>query len=572
MIGAPPPQSNSLLNQDVTLAAGVIPERPHPAAWVWIAVTVSLLAVVLFLRKPDILFKPQFWAEDGTVFFQQAYEQGFLRTLLTPYAGYLHTLPRLGAGLALLFPLRAAPLGFNLVAFIVQMVPVLYLLSERMGRWIPDRRLRVVAAFLYITVPNSYETCVILVASQWNLALVGLLLLTADPPEGRWGKAGDLLLLVLFSFTGPFSIFLLPCALLNFTRERHGSRRVWFATQAAVVAAGAATQALFIFTGDRTSSLTGSWPPWPELLQILSTHIVFNTLLGMHGSFSYAALLTLPVQVAGLALTAALAPFVLRRHHRPLKWLLYLAGMIILSWLLLPSNPISNWQAPGFGPRYFTCASLWLIYCIVLLCAQGGRLRPLGVLPALLVLGIAIPGDFSDFRRPDTRYADQIAVFETLPAEASFYIPTRPEGWSGFVLKKKNTVRRASPLEGLRLSDREPTFKLEEPSTITFGKETYVRFSGWALDLSTKELAGGVWLEVDGRLFPAVTGREEPLAALLQRDQRYLLSGFYRDIPMSELGAGTHRLSMIVLTHDRQAYYRIPWRFFTVASRNTPPS
>lgn len=565
-------QSTFSLDPNVS-PPGVIPGRPRTAAWVCIAVTVGLLAVVLFLRKPDSLLNPQFLAEDGNAFFQEAYDHGLWWTLPRPMTGYLHTLPRLVAGLAVLFPLRAAPLIFNLGAFLIQMLPVLYLLSDRMGRWIPDRRLRVVVALLYVTVPNSYETYVNLVDSQWNLALVGLLLLIADPPQGRLGKAGDLLLLVLFSCTGPFTVILLPLALLNLLQQRHGARQRWFATQAAIVAVGAAVQIFFILTHGRPPSPVRVWPTLQQLLKILSTHIFFSSLLGMNGAFAFSAFLTIAAQLAGLVLTAFLAIIVLRRRYRPLVWLLYLAGMTICSSLLLTTSPILEWLTPGFGPRYYTYANLFVLYTILLLCAQGGRLRPLGVLLALPVLGIAIPrdfahpGDFSSVRRLDTHYTDQIAVFETLPAGTSFYIPTQPEGWGGFVLRKKTATRRASPLDGLRLIDRKPAYSLEEPSTTTIstgGNETYVHFVGWAVDLSAKELAGGVMLEIDGRLFPAVTGREDGLAALVLRDQRYLRSGFYRDIPFSELGVGSHRLSMVVLTHDRQAYYRIPWRFFTL--------
>ena len=568
------------MNADGSPAAGAIPERPLPAARGWIAVTVGLLALVLFLRKPDSLLNPQFWAEDSTVFFKQAYDQGFLRAFLMPYSGYLHALPRLGAGLALLFPLKAAPLVCNLVAFIVQMLPVAYLLGERMGRWIPDRRLRVVVALLYVVVPNSYETYANLCNSQWNLALVGLLLLTVGPPRGRWGKTGDLLLLVLFSLTGPFAVILLPCALMNLARERRGARRAWFSTQATIVAAGATCQAALILASGRTSSLTGSWPTLPEMLRILSTHVFFNSLLGMNGSVRYATYLTPPVQVAGLALTAALACLVLvRRQPPPLLWLLYLAGTNICCWFLLGTNHVIDWQWPEFGPRYFTHASLFVLYATVVLCAQGGRLRPLGALLALPVLAVAIPGDFAhpgdftDPRRPNTHYADQIAVFESLPLGASFSIPVQPDGWSGFVLRKKTAATRALPLDGLRLIDGEPDYFLNRPSIITLdngGKQTYVNFSGWAADSSAKEISGGVWLEIDGKLFPAVTGRENRLAELLLRDQRYRSSGFSRDVPLSELGVGSHRISLVVLTHDRQGYRRTPSRFFNAQSQNSP--
>src|SRR5512139_1888487 len=98
----------------------------------------ALLAALLLLRNPASLLHPQFWAEDGTLFFQQAFDSGFLSTVLQPASGYLHAFPRLVAGLSLLFPMEQAPLVFNLAAFAVQLAPALYLLSPRMARAVPS--------------------------------------------------------------------------------------------------------------------------------------------------------------------------------------------------------------------------------------------------------------------------------------------------------------------------------------------------------------------------------------------------------------------------------------------------
>ena len=97
----------------------------------------TLLAALLLLRSPGSLLHPQFWAEDGTLFFQEAFNHGFLGTILQPASGYLHRSPDSWP----VFRCSSrwtAPLIFNLAAFVVQLIPAFYLLSPRMARLIPS--------------------------------------------------------------------------------------------------------------------------------------------------------------------------------------------------------------------------------------------------------------------------------------------------------------------------------------------------------------------------------------------------------------------------------------------------
>ena len=548
-------------------------------AGVWAALTVGLLALVLFLRRPDSLLNPQFWAEDGTIFYSDAYHHGFWWTLTRPTAGYLNTVPRLVAGLAVLLPMHWAPLIFNLAAFLIQMVPVFYLLSNRMARWIPDHRLRVAAAFLYAVVPNSYETHAILDNSQWTLAFAGLLLLVADPPLNKRGKTYDVLVLTLLSCTGPFALILLPVALTNVARYRQSTPRSWFAAPAAVLTLGSATQILYLLTSERQPPSDTSWPTFQELLRILSTHVFFDSILGIRGTLEFSRSLTFVHHLAGLALTGLLAVLVMRSRNRALIGLLYLAAATICASFARPTSAMASWSSPAFGPRYYLFSSLFMLYAIMLLCVRKGRGRPLGVLLAVSVMFIGIPrdfvhpGDYTDPPRPDTHYLDQIAAFETRPAGARFYIPTQPEGWGGMALTKKTPGSTTSPLDALRMVQGEQAYVMNEPfpTTIpTSPEHSFLCFSGWAVDAAAQDRVGGVWLDIDGRLFPAVDGVENRSPERRAGNPRYRYSGFYREIPRSELEVGTHQLSMVVLTHDRKGYFRTPWHPFDVHNRGAP--
>jgi hypothetical protein len=67
--------------------------------------------VLTAARRPSVLLLPQFWADDGPAFFQQALEFG-PRALLVPHGGYYHTAIRLVALLGSALPVSLAPVVY----------------------------------------------------------------------------------------------------------------------------------------------------------------------------------------------------------------------------------------------------------------------------------------------------------------------------------------------------------------------------------------------------------------------------------------------------------------------------
>jgi hypothetical protein len=85
---------------------------------------------------------------------------------------------------------------------------------------------------------------------------------------------------------------------------------------------------------------------------------------------------------------------------------------------------------------------------------------------------------------------------------------------------------------------------------------TSVAVVGWAVDSRNASPAGGVYIDIDGKLFPAFYGTDREGASGSSGPAPYRYSGFERAVPVSEIGAGTHELSVVVLTNDRESYYR----------------
>ena len=147
--------------------------------WQLLIFGVSLFAI--FTRLPGAWLHPQFFAEDGWVWYEQAYNLGWLQSLGNAQAGYMQTFPRLVAGLALLFPMQWAPLIMNLAGAVVQALPATALLSRRCAPWGP-LRVRMWMAGLYIAIPDAPEIHVVLTNAMWHLALLQALLAFSLPP------------------------------------------------------------------------------------------------------------------------------------------------------------------------------------------------------------------------------------------------------------------------------------------------------------------------------------------------------------------------------------------------------
>jgi hypothetical protein len=192
----------------------------------WQHGAIFLAALVLLgSRRPDAILNPQFYAEDGRVFFQDAYNLGWRAALLHPYGGYFHAVPRLVSALALLAPLYLAPPVLNLVALSLQPTPVNLLLSPRSAGW-GDFRMRSLTAGPYVALPNCGELTANMTNSQRSLALIALLLLAASPPRRKWAGLIQGLFLLLFGLAGPYCIFLFPIAGVMARRRYDPWRRI----------------------------------------------------------------------------------------------------------------------------------------------------------------------------------------------------------------------------------------------------------------------------------------------------------------------------------------------------------
>lgn len=166
-----------------------------------------LSVAVLVMKAPDAVRRPQFWAEDGPVFFVQQWRH-LSPQLFVPYSGYLHVIPRIFAWTTKLLPIMYAPAIYVFSAILIGAAALASLRDlEQMG--MPF----MLTLGIFALTPTNGETLAILTNVHWLLQfyLLAYLVRFAMAPGPLHRTKGTIVMLAV-SLTGPFAIF--ACATL----------------------------------------------------------------------------------------------------------------------------------------------------------------------------------------------------------------------------------------------------------------------------------------------------------------------------------------------------------------------
>ena len=421
--------------------------RPAALARVALVGTAAIVATVALVvsRRPDALTNPQFWAEDGTVWYAQAHNHGALRALVTPWTGYVQTFSRLTAALSLAFDLAHAPLVFNVAAILAQSLAPLFLLSRRCAGAIPDVRVRLLAALLFLGLPNSFEIQSNVTNTQTHLALLALLIVLAEPPLTRAWKIFDVFFVILGGLSGPTCVLLVPVAALTWWQRRAR----WSLIVLAALLLPASVQAVtYLTTGGHTRPSTPLGAGPARLLEIVGGQVFFA---GTFGANAYAALMahgdrwasaaTVLIGVAGIAFVAR--ALVVTKSFA-LRMFALFAALALAAALLNPViDPGPRWstlRAPGAGIRYYAPPILaYLAVALWSACADPSpRLRWLSRALLLVVLVVGVPRDWLVAPRVDLHFAAEAARYDAAPRRSTVNIPIPPAGWNMALRRRRS--------------------------------------------------------------------------------------------------------------------------------------
>jgi hypothetical protein len=341
-------------------------EAREGISFAWqVAVSVATL-IVIFSRLPGTLLHPQFFAEDGWVWYQQAYNLQWFRTLGITQAGYLQTLPRLVAGVTLLFPMLWAPLIMNLAGAVVQVLPVTALLSRRCTPWGP-LPIRTLMAVLYIVIPDAPEVHIVLTNAMWHLAVLQALLAFSAPPLSWRGRISDIILFGIGGLSGPFCILLLPAVAAYYWVRRQS----WTLVVLGIISLGVITQIFSLTHSVRNSAARPLGVTPAPLLRIVAGDIFVDSMTGTGGTY-------LSVSLLVVAAIGGLTILIWGWRSAPLAVRLYIA-FAVFALIGSLKDPLVGGIEPRWGVlaniegiRYFFLPSLMFLWAAAW-CAGGGR-------------------------------------------------------------------------------------------------------------------------------------------------------------------------------------------------------
>lgn len=218
-----------------------------------------LSALFLIPRFGGISYYPGrfLWAEDANIFITQAQNLG-ISSLWQPYAGYLHTLPRIYAWIANYCELIYRPIVLQ-IGWVCAYFLMIYVIIQK-GRSLGLSLLSL--SFLVILIPvqpNYGEVFFNITNSHWliGVTLFLLVIVQKEVLHYKWYP-----LLVIMGLTGPFSIILMLIIFIKALLFKDVKRNFWLYF---ILIICGFIQLLVLMNSERLSN-SSALAPWSEWL------------------------------------------------------------------------------------------------------------------------------------------------------------------------------------------------------------------------------------------------------------------------------------------------------------------
>lgn len=519
----------------------------------------SVVALIIFFRRPDALLNPQPWAEDGTIFLAQALNDP-VGSVFTTYAGYLHLIPRLVTLAALTTGFANAPLFMNLSALVLSALSISYFADNRFRKVVGNDFHRLLLCILFSCMPIR-DIFLNITNIQWFLVVYATLWVT-----DQWLNYGqtyerstlvsllETLLVALAFLTSPLSLILAPAVFILTVRRMRDSG--WRSANFSIL--GLACLSIILQAGIIHLASTGS-------LRIGSV-----TLASFAGAFSeqvVARLLAIdpstrvgqflisyagrwPMYAVSLGIILPIAAGVAKKKDIAGVWFGVLALVALLFELIF--------RPYGWPAGRFTFLPMCLLLILIVRHVKTFDRKLLKGLMLLFLLGVAFSFamhyEFTPF--VNYNYKGYAAAYDR-SGQWLLYAPINPPGWymqlsfdPAAVASRVKASMIVVPTNVSVSIDSVNNRSVEAHGTVRIDRTTnpFIVLTGW---VATNGAASEntVFLVVDNDLaFPTAYGMNRPDVAHLLGSAQYQNSGWIATISTEHL-SGSHALFIWVISN-----------------------
>ena len=308
----------------------------------------------------DILY-----AEDGTRFYSEARTMG-IGSIIAPYAGYMHFVPRVASLMLVALPAGGVAAGYAVTATTLIALLALYVFSA--SRVLLDSwQSRALLAAAMVIPPLAGQTIANLTNLHWYLMFAAFWAVISNPRHAWWTVAGATVGAAA-ALSDPLTVLLLPAAALAIFRYR--SRRHGYVIAAVVMGLGA--QLLVVLSAEQRVGSESSLVDLPALYAFrvaggITIGDVHLTNAWLTASWSLAV-----VAVVAVTFVVVLAIAWTQTWRRVIVVIavVYSIAFFVAPLLVRGTEgmiPLVDQPPPLFSGRYTLIPALFIIVCVAVL-------------------------------------------------------------------------------------------------------------------------------------------------------------------------------------------------------------
>jgi hypothetical protein len=535
-------------------------------------ITFFCVTITIFLRRPDSLLNAQPWAEDGSIFIQQAIYY-HLWSLLIPYAGYLHILPRLVTLLSLSFGLVNAPFLMNLSSLLLSAFSISYLARKQFRVIVRNDLHRYLLCELIACLPAP-EIFLNITNIQWFLSL-WLTLWVSDHWLNYSSLRGNLTVVVesavavLAFLSSPLALLVLPILAIASLRSA-SNFGVLSADFFGLLAPTVSSTAMLMYMLSAVSLNTGHVVSFPSLLmlvRVFSADVILTLLLPVSFRMRiFSALGFWPAYVALGAFSLLFLYDMLKKRDIIVVWFGGLIALALFSVEMLRPGDIQLMSGLiSFIGRYVFYPMTLFMTLLVRQLSTIHEKKVKGLLCLfLIIVGINLGLHYEIPAFADLKFKSYAREFDA-QGGWNLYVPINPQPWWYMMIPFSPvlTAVRLRTLDvvhsGLGVIDTVDSRVVQHGDiSIAMSGKSFVVFTGWAVDAKAGNVARDVYIVLDDQFaFPTTYGISRPDVALSLGNQAYEGSGWLAPITINGLKTGAHEVSLWIISNDGSVCYQL---------------